>query len=133
MNKEEIWKDIKDFEGFYQVSNMGQVRSVDREYWNRSGSLVHRKGMLLAISYSREGYPVVQLSKDGKKYYSKVHRLVAEAFIPNPNNLPAVNHKNEIKHDNRVENLEWITIEDNSRYGTSKQRMVETKRRKKGL
>lgn len=98
----EIWKDIKDFEGLYQVSNFGRVRS-----------LKFGKERLLKCG-GNTGYYKVELWKNGKKCDKQVHRLVADAFIDNPNNLECVNHINGIKIDNRVENLEWITCKENT-------------------
>ena len=103
-NMEEIWKDIEGYEGLYQVSNMGRVRSL-------------RKNIILREGISR-GYSVLNLSKNGKPLTKKVHRLVANAFIPNPDNLPQVNHKDENKLNNCADNLEWCTQEYNLNYGT---------------
>ena len=125
---DEIWIDIKDFEGLYQVSSFGRVRSLDRyvKMFNRWGQqiLVFKKGVIIRPCLTR-GYKVVLLSDRSRqqKYYPKrVNRLVAEAFIPNPNNLPQVNHKDENKLNNRVDNLEWCTVEYNNNYGTKNQR-----------
>lgn len=102
MNREE-WKDIKGFEGLYQVSNYGNVRS-----------LITAK----ILKTFNNGYGYLCVSIKSKHY--KIHRLVAEAFIPNPNNLPQVNHKSEIKTDNKVDNLEWCTNKYNARYSKAK-------------
>ena len=129
---DEIWIDIKDFEGLYQVSSFGRVRSLDRyvKMFNRWGQqiLVFKKGVIIRPCLTR-GYKVVLLSDRSRqqKYYPKrVNRLVAEAFIPNPNNLPQVNHKDENKLNNRVDNLEWCTVEYNNNYGTKNQRYEKT-------
>lgn len=100
---EEIWKDIEGYEGLYQVSNMGRVKSV-------------RRNILLKSRIAR-GYERVNLSKNGKYLTKKVHRLVANAFIPNPDNLPQVNHKDENKTNNCVDNLEWCDSKYNINYG----------------
>ena len=92
----EVWKDIKGYEGHYQVSDMGNVRSLKR---NKN----------LKPSPSNHGYLLVDLYKDGKRKMCKVHRLVAQTFIPNPENKPTVDHINTIKTDNRVSNLRWFT------------------------
>ena len=110
---EEIWKDIKGFEGLYQVSNLGQIKSFPRK-----GS---RGGIMVGTKHPK-GYRYVTLRKDGKQYSLKVHRLVAETFIPNPDNLPEVNHKNEDKSDNSVENLEWCSTQYNHEYGSRTER-----------
>ena len=100
----ELWKDIKGFENKYAISNLGNVYS----YY-----LKHN----MSLNKNRSGnYVGVVLYKDGKQYRFQVHRLVAEAFIPNPYNLPLINHKNEIQNDNRAENLEWCDYRYNSTY-----------------
>lgn len=113
---EEVWKDIKDYEGYYQVSNLGRVRSLDRVI-SRNGKNTLLKGQLLTIRLAKCGYLYCGLSKNGKHTLFRVHRLVAEAFIPNPNNLPQVNHKSEDKADNSVDNLEWCDAKYNCNYG----------------
>lgn len=102
----EIWKDIKGWKGLYQVSNLGNIRTLH-----------YKKPYLRKLSKSKKGYLRVNLSKDKKYKYYSVHRLVAEAFIPNPDNLPQINHKDEIRTNNRVDNLEWCTSKYNCNYG----------------
>lgn len=112
----QIWKDIEGFEN-YQVNQIGQVRSLN---YLHTGKIKR-----LSCKPRKDGYVPVVLCKDGKKYPKLVHRLVAEAFIPNPNNLPYVNHKiDDFEHrsDNRIENLEWCTQEYNNTYGTKCER-----------
>lgn len=104
----EIWKDIENFEGYYQISNMGNVRSLDRTLSNGR----HIKGITLKFKYDKDGYCSVNLTKsDGTRIYPRVHQLVCKAFLENPNEYKMVNHINGIRDDNRVENLEWC---DNS-------------------
>lgn len=105
----EKWKDIKKYEGKYQVSNLGNVRSLN----------YHRENKIKRLKKSNDkaGYLVVGLCKNGKIRTYKVHRLVAEAFIFNPDNLPQINHKDENKNNNSVFNLEWCTSKYNNNYG----------------
>jgi hypothetical protein len=105
---EEIWKDIVGFEGLYQVSNLGNVKRLvsERVFEER----------LIGRSIDRYGYVKRVLSKDGKNNCFTEHRLVALAFIDNPFSKPQVNHKNGIKTDNRVENLEWCTNQENMKH-----------------
>lgn len=117
----ENWKDIKGYEGIYQVSDKGRIKSLN---WNKTG-----KKKLLKIHVSKKhGYSEVHLSKEGKDEVPRVHRLVAQAFIPNPDNLPQVNHKDEDKTNNNVDNLEWCTAKYNTNYGTGKQRRAEKRK-----
>lgn len=126
MSMSEQWKDIKGYEGLYQVSNMGMVRSLSCVQRMKNGVERTRAGKTLTQSESTDGYYVVDLSKDGKRRTCKVHRLVADAFCPNSLNLPVVNHKNENKHDNRASNLEWCSIRYNLKVGTVQQRRAKT-------
>lgn len=109
----EEWKDINGYEGIYQVSNLGEVRGLNRK--DSLGRDVRSK--ILKSSYDRDGYQVISLRKDNKKSTLKIHRLVADAFIPNPHAYPQVNHKDENKENNYVSNLEWCTAKYNSNYG----------------
>ena len=111
----EIWKDIVGYEGLYQVSNLGRIRSLDR-YVNsaiKNSNKVIKKGKILKPNPNWNNYLQVHLSKNGKGKMSVVHRLVAQTFIPNPNNLPQVNHIDGNKFNNSIENLEWCTAKEN--------------------
>jgi hypothetical protein len=119
----EIWKDIPGYEGKYQVSSEGRVKSVD--CFDSRGH--HVRERIRSFCHNRNGYLYVNLSKNGKPKNILVHRLVAEAFIKNPHNYETVNHINEIKTDNRVCNLEWMTLADNLRYGTHTERATKNK------
>lgn len=115
----ETWKSVKNYDGLYEVSSTGLVRSVMRKVWNPGRNCYRTQyPRILRLSTDDKGYNRVTLSKDGKVKQHLVHRLVAEAFIPNPNNLPQINHKSEVTNDNRVENLEWCTNEYNCNYGS---------------
>ena len=121
----EIWKDIKGYDGIYQISNFGRVRSVDRVVYGRlsykNGRLV--KGKLLSLRKGKEGYVRVNLNKDGIKTTYDVHKLVADAFMDNPSNLPQINHKDENKTNNHVGNLEYCDSYYNTNYGTRNARI----------
>lgn len=110
----EIWKDIPGYEGLYQASNLGRIRSIDRLVNNTVG-LKQMKGRILKPINGK--YLKVGLSKNGIQKPIRIHRLVALTFIQNPNNYPYVNHKDENKHNNCVDNLEWCTNLYNIYYG----------------
>lgn len=117
MNEE--WRDIEGYEGLYQVSNLGRVKSL--KYRGHEGCI----GILTPRLDGKE-YETVALYKGGKVRNTKIHRLVAQAFIPNPNNYPQVNHKDEDKTNNNVDNLEWCTNEYNHNYGTRNERVAKS-------
>ena len=117
----EEWRDVKDYEGIYQVSNMGKVRSLDR----LDARGYRRKGKIMKLTANINGYQEIKLSNNNIEKSYKVHRLVAIAFILNPNNLPEVNHKDENKHNNKTENLEFCTRTYNVNYGTRIEKMVK--------
>ena len=112
---EETWKDILGYEGMYQVSNLGRVRSLDRDIWN-GVNYFKKQGRILKQGENHKGYPIVYLSVSQVDKTCSVHRLVAQAFIPNPDNKPQVNHINGNKKDNTVDNLEWCTALENNRH-----------------
>ena len=127
-NKMENWKDIKGYEGFYQVSNLGNVKSLARDIYYQNG-IVHRtKEKILVPGLNNKGYQYVNLYKKGKVKSMLIHRLVAMAFLPNPENKPMVNHKDENPLNNCVDNLEWCTASFNINYGTRNIRMVQNRR-----
>ena len=126
---QECWRAVVGYEGYYEVSNLGNVKSIERLVrHSRSNIEFLRKGKLFKPSIERAGYLKVQLSVRGKSKYYFVHRLVAQAFLPNPDNLPEVNHKNEIKTDNNLDNLEWCSRLYNQNYGTKIERQKRTYR-----
>ena len=108
----EIWKDVKGYEGLYQVSDLGRVNSLDH-YAQRGRGLGLYKSKIIKPTKSIRNYLRVRLSKNGEVKNSSIHRLVAEAFIPNPNKYHCINHKNFNTHDNNVNNLEWCTQSEN--------------------
>lgn len=121
----EVWRDIEDYVGSYQISNFGRVRSLERIENCRGRGKRLNKGRFLKQFNGKDKYKFVSLCKYGKTKQCSVHRLVAQAFIPNPDNLPCINHKDENKSNNSVNNLEWCTIAYNNNYGTAIQRRVE--------
>lgn len=133
----EIWRDIKGYEGLYQVSNYGRIKSLDKCKRQWRGGLIFIRGKLLKLHTQGNGYYNIQLFRNGVYEYKYIHRLVAEAFLPNPNNLTCVNHKDEnpannfiwVNEDNTVDtersNLEWCTQSYNVNYGTRNRRVAE--------
>lgn len=111
----EEWKDIKGYDGLCQVSNLGRVKS-----------LKFGKERILKTGVDRYGYISVNLYKNNKRKLCKVHRLVAQAFIPNHENKPQVNHIDEDKTNNMVSNIEWMTAKENSNHGTRTERLIKT-------
>lgn len=112
----EIWKDIKCYEGLYQVSNLGRIKSLHN---------YKRNGTDILIPGIKKGYYQIGLRKNKKRTWYAIHRLVAQAFIPNYDNLPQINHKDENKLNNKVDNLEWCSVRYNNCYGTRIERVKE--------
>ena len=120
----EEWLDIKDYEGYYQVSNLGRVKSLPREILDAGGVIRRRNGKLLTPRVTGNNYRQVSLCKNGVTRQFLLHRLVAEAFIPNSNNCAQVNHIDEDKANNSVSNLEWCTAKYNSHYSQTFKKAV---------
>lgn len=121
MKASEIWKDVVGFEGLYKVSDKGNVYSVERK------DTLGRKwgGLTLKPAYDKDGYITVSLCKNGIRKSKTIHRLVAQTFIPNPNNYLEINHKDENKTNNHVENLEWCTRKYNNNHGKRTEKAIQ--------
>ena len=127
MALQETWKPIIGYEGFYEVSNQGKIKSVSRQVRMKNGHTRTIHERIMRQQTQKNGYKTVTLSKNGVVARRiSVHRLVALAFIPNPNDLPEVNHINEDKTDNRASNLEWCDRRYNNLYGSAKLRAIIT-------
>ena len=122
----EVWKPVKYYEGLYEISNYGRVKSIERVIQDKNGKnkVVHEK--YITQHDNGRGYLFVSLWKDNKTKKEYVHRLVAITFIPNPEKLPQVNHIDEDKQNNYVDNLEWCICQYNNNYGTHIDRLIET-------
>lgn len=142
---EEIWKDIDGFEGLYEVSNLGRVKRLDGYYccgW-RNCQKRHVEECIMSSGLNHKGYPFLRLSKNGKRGSYLIHRLMMEAFVPNPLNLPQVNHKDENKTNNFIfvnpdgsvdlekSNLEWCDNKYNCNYGSHKENISKSNKGKK--
>lgn len=124
----EEWRDIKGYEGLYQISNLGRVKVLEKR--NVSWGINRKKTVpehIKTINIAKNGYYMVDLFKEHYRKRVYVHRLVAEAFIPNPCNLPCINHKDENRSNNDISNLEWCTIAYNNNYGEHKIKMITTR------
>ena len=126
MNNKEIWKDVKGYEGLYQVSSKGRVKSLDRYCLTKKGNKRFRACRILKPYTQKDGYKQVDLRNSIKPKTATIHRLVAKAFIPNPHNYPQVNHKDENPSNNCVDNLEWCTTVYNNRYGNRMKRIIKS-------
>ena len=126
MSESEVWRDVVGYNGRYQVSNKGDVYSVERI------SSQNKKcgGIILKPTSDKDGYLMVTLYKNGVVKTKKIHRLVTETFIPNPNGLPQVNHIDEVKDNNNVANLEWCDSSYNNNYGTRNERSAQMQSKK---
>ena len=122
-----IWRPVVGYEGLYEVSNTGQVRSLNRYVKGKGKSYRLQKGKMLSPIKNKDGYLQVNLCCNGKNKMFLVHRLSAQAFLPNPDNLPEINHKDEDKTNNIVDNLEWCDRSYNNNYGTRKDKVRESK------
>lgn len=111
-NMKEIWKDIQGYEGIYQASSYGRIKSIKKN-----------KNLIMKLGIHRDGYYKIKLCKNGDKKWYQVHRLIAKTFLPNENNYPCVNHKDENKLNNHIDNLEWCTTLYNNTYGTRIERV----------
>ena len=116
MKREEIWKFINGYENIFMISNFGRVKSLDRYIECKNGKMFHVKEKILKPTKDKDGYRTINLYYKQTIKACKIHRLVAEHFIPNPNNLPEVNHKDEDKSNNYVDNLEWCDRKYNVNY-----------------
>lgn len=121
----EIWKDIPEYEGLYQVSNLGNVKTVERKSIYSNGRIHYYKERIKKQFTGNKNYKIVTLYKNKIPKSFSVHRLVAIAFIPNPKRLPCVNHIDENRQNNDVSNLEWVTYEENTNHGTCIQRRAK--------
>lgn len=124
---DEIWKDIKGYEGLYQVSNYGRIKSLARIVIGKNNSIRIVKEKILKLHKDTIGYFDVTLSKNNKIKRILVHRLVTEAFIPNPLSLPEVNHKDGNKQNNYFVNLEWCTKSNNQKHAYKNKLQVRAK------
>lgn len=119
-----MWRDINGYEGLYQISDTGEVKSLERTRVGKNGSTVIVTECIRKQKTDKDGYKEVALCKDGKMKYYRVHRLVAEAFLENPNDYTIINHKDENPANNNASNLEWCTQQYNRQYSLHKSSTV---------
>lgn len=129
---DEVWKDVEGYEGIYQVSNFGRIKSLDRIVPRIDGSVKKVKGKILKTRVSK-GYVLINLNKDGICKTVSLSRLIATTFIPNEENKPEVNHIDEDKTNNSISNLEWCTSLENANHGTRNERIGEWVRKRNKL
>lgn len=122
----EEWRDIQGYEGLYQVSSCGRVKSLERKVFNGKDFYIINERILKPVK-TKVGYKTINLSKDSKIKHYLIHRLVAESFIPNPNNYPCINHLDEQPYNNYKENLEWCTHKYNNNYGNHNEKISKAK------
>ncbi len=131
----EEWRPVVGLEGYYEVSNYGGVRSINRtilKHCKHKIARINLKGKTITPHLRRDGYPFVDLYKEHKRYSLVVHRLVAQAFVPNPNNRPEVDHINTIRTDARAINLRWVNRSENNLNPITRKRMIESGKGKYG-
>lgn len=126
----ELWKDIKDFKGLYQISNLGNIKSLPKKHNLKNGHSYIQKEQILKPYKNNRGYLQIDLVKNGKHYKRQVHNLVATTFIENPNNYIEINHKDENKLNNCVDNLEWCSHIYNSNYGNRNKKISKALEKK---
>lgn len=125
--EKEVWKDIEGYEGYYQVSNHGRIRSLDRVIRSKYRSSQFIKGNIKNITPRKDGYKAIMLYKNNKGNRQYIHRLVAKAFIPNPKGYEIINHIDENPSNNHYKNLEWCDHQYNLTYGDKVERTTNSK------
>ena len=123
---EEVWKDIEGYESKYQASNLGRVKSLERYYKTGRGGIQLLPERILKQSVKKTGYVCVTLCKNGIHTTYLLHRIIAKLFVPNPNNYPEINHKDENQQNNCADNLEWCNHSYNINYGTRTEKAVKS-------
>lgn len=128
--KEIIWKPIRGFEGLYEVSNLGQIKSCEKAIVCKDGKIKYYKEKILKPAQGKYGRNQYTLSKNGIKYSVRGYRIVAETFLPNPNNYPEVNHKDGNNLNDNVDNLEWCDIDTNLQHALEHNLFITFHKRK---